>query len=299
LQTALPDTNLHAVLDALAISGTIISTQMSRSARLLFVFSLILLASSVYAESVVNVNVGAKEVNATITVDNVYAATLRITFENVIGLTQDSIAITAVPVDPKSQALLQRIGNKNLFSIPALFPVMINVSPTPTSTLSFTGVVEIELSTSNLAFDTKFRLLKSPNGGNFDDITNFAGIGSYRVRGTSGDFSDFLIVLDLRPNSQAIDSKFTKLQYALSTHASKIEPTMAQNLQSKLDAAVASYQGGSKQQAIDHLKSFIDDITADGGQKVPNTYRANDLNTVNVAGDLRRHAATLIFSLLL
>jgi hypothetical protein len=270
---------------------------MIRSARLLFAFSLILLASSVYAVSVVDVKVGDKEVNATITVDNAYAATLRITFENVIGLTQDSISITAVPVDPKSQALLQRIGNKSLFNVPALFPVMINVSPAPTSTLSFTGVVEIELSTSNLAFDTKLRLMKSPNGGNFDDITNFAGIGSYRVRGTSGDFSDFLIVLDLRPNSLAIDSKFTKLQYALSTHASRIEASMAQNLQSKLDAAVTSYQGGSKQQAIDHLQSFIDDITVDGGQKVPNTYRANDLNTVNVAGDLRRHAATLIFSL--
>jgi hypothetical protein len=288
---------LDDVLEALATSATITSTQMIRSAKLLFAISLLLVASSVYAASVVDVKVGDKEVNATISVDSVYAATLRITFENVIGLTQDSIAITAVTVDPKSQALLQRIGNKNLFSIPALFPVMINVSPTPTSTLSFTGVVEIELSTSNLAFDTKFRLMKSPNGGNFDDITNFAGIGSYRVRGTSGDFSDFLIVLDLRPNSQAIDSKFTKLQYALSTHASRIEPTMAQNLQNKLDAAVASYQGGSKEQAIAHLQSFIDDITADGGQKIPNAYRANDLNTVNVAGDLRRHAATLIFSL--
>jgi hypothetical protein len=288
---------LHDVLEALATSATITSTQMIRSARLLFAICLLFVASSVYATSVVDVNVGDKEVNATITVDNVYAATLRITFENVIGLTKDSIAITAVTVDPKSQALLQRIGNKNLFSVPALFPVMINVSPTPTSTLSFTGVVEIELSTSNLAFDTKFRLMKSPNGGNFDDITNFAGIGSYRVRGTSGDFSDFLIVLDLRPNSQAIDSKFTKLQYALSTHASRIEASMAQNLQSRLDAAVASYQGGSKPDAITHLQAFIDDIVADGGQKVPNTYRANDLNTVNVAGDLRRHAATLIFSL--
>ncbi|MCI0412357.1 hypothetical protein L0222_06085 [bacterium] len=270
---------------------------MTRFAGILLGLSLVLLSTSVYAASVVDVNVGDKEVNANISVDGVYAASLRIGFENVIGLTQDSISITAVQVDPGSLSLLQRIGNASLFSVPTLFPVMINVTPTPSSTLSFTGVVEIELSTSNLAFDTRLRLMKSPNGGNFDDITNFAGIGSYRVRGTSGDFSDFLIVLDVKPNSQAIDSKFTKLQYALSTHASRIEATMAQNLQTKLDSAVASYQSGSTQQTIDHLQSFIDDITADGGQKVPNTYRANDLNTVNVAGDLRRHAATLIFSL--
>jgi Family of unknown function (DUF6689)/FIMAH domain len=270
---------------------------MIRSDRLLFVLALFLWASSAYADSVVDVNIGDKVVNATIEVDGVYSASLKITFENVIGLTQDSISITAVQVDPNSLALIQRIGNASLFSIPALFPVMINISPTPNSSLSFTGVAEIELSTSNLIFDKKLRLMKSPNGGNFDDITNFAGIGSYRVRGTGGDFSDFLIVMDLRPNTQAIDSKFTKLQYALSTHASKIEPVMAQNLQAKLDAALASYQSGSKQQAIDHLQSFIDDIQADEGQKVPNTYQANNLNTVNVAGDLRRHADTLIFSL--
>jgi hypothetical protein len=270
---------------------------MIRSARLLFVFAFVLWASSSYATSVVDVTVGDKEVNATIEVDGVYSASLQITFENVIGLTKDSISITAVQVDPKSLALIQRIGNASLFSVPGLFPVMINISPTPNSSLSFTGVAEIELSTSDLTFDSKLRLMKSPNGGNFDDITNFAGIGSYRVRGTSGDFSDFLIVLDLRPKTQAIDSKFTKLQYALSTHATKIEAAMAQNLQTKLDAALASYQGGSKELAIDHLQSFIDDIQADEGQKVPNTYQANNLNTVNVAGDLRRHAATLIFSL--
>ena len=261
------------------------------------VFAFFLITSSVYAVSVVDVQVGDKEVNATIQVDSVYQASLRISFENVIGLTPAAISITAVPVDPKNVALLSRFGSAPLFSVPGLFPVIINVSPTPQSTLSFTGAVDIELSTSNLAFDSKLRLFKSPNGGNFDDITNFAGIGSYRVRGTSGGFSDFIIVTDLRTNGQAIDSKFTRLQYFLSTHASRIEVTTAQNLQSKLDSARASYQSGSKTEAINYLQSFIDDIKADAGQNIPNTYRANDLNTVNIAGELRSHADTLIFSL--
>jgi Family of unknown function (DUF6689) len=264
---------------------------------LLFILVLCLLNSPAQAVSVINVQVGDKEVNATITVDNVYQANLKVAFEDVIGLTADSISITAVQVDPKNVALLSRFGNSSLISVPALFPVMINVSPTPQSTLSFTGVVTIELSTSNLTFDSKLRLFKSPNGGNFDDITNFAGIGSYRVRGTSGDFSDFIIVMDLRTSKQAIDAKFNNLQYALSTYAPKIEAGMAEILQSKLDAALASYQGGSKTDAVNHLQSFIDEIKADGGKKVPNTFRANDLNTVNVAGDLRRYADTLIFSL--
>jgi Family of unknown function (DUF6689)/FIMAH domain len=266
--------------------------------RSLFVlFSFFLSVSSLYAVSVVNVIVGDKEINATIQVDNVYEAKLHIEFENVIGLTQDSISITAYQIDPKSIANLQRLGNPSLFTIPTLFPIQITITPTPQSTLSFTGVVDIEISTTNLTFDSRFRLFKSPNGGNFSDITNFSGIGSYRVRGTSGDFSDFIIALDLRTAAQAIDSKFNNLQYALSTYSSRIDPATAQNLQTKLDAARASYQAGNKAQAADQMQSFIDEVKAASGSKIPNTYRANDLNTVNVAGDLQRHAATLIFSL--
>lgn len=266
--------------------------------RVIFLLvGLVCFACHMYAASVVDVTVGNKDINATVKVDNVYEAQIHVEFENVIGLTKDSISITAVQIDPKSLATVGRLGNPSLFSIPGLFPVMITITPTPQSTLSFTGVVDIEVSTTNLTFDSKLRLFKSPNGGNFDDITNFAGIGSYRVRGTSGDFSDFLIALDLRPATQAIDYKFTKLQYALSTYASKMDPVTAQNLQSKLDAARASYQGGSKTQAVTDLQSFIDDIRTADGSKIPNTYRANDLNTVNVSGDLQRHAATLIFSL--
>lgn len=272
------------------------ASKMKFSTGPLFILVLLLVSPSVFAATV-DVNIGDRQIDATISVDNLYSANLRITFENVVGLNPDSISITALQVDPKSLALLQRLGNPSQFTIPALFPVMITVSPTPQSTLSFTGAVEIELSTSNLAFDTRFRLFKSPNGGNFEDITNFAGIGSYRVRGTSGDFSDFIIALDLRANALAIDSKFTKLQYALSTHSSRIEPAMAQNLQSKLSAAKSSYDSGSSQQAIDHLQAFIEEIQNDAGHNIPNTYRANDINTVNVAGDLRGHAATLIFSL--
>jgi hypothetical protein len=262
----------------------------------LSLFGLVLFSCPIFAATAVDVNVGDRDIDATVQVDNAYSVHLKITFENVVGLNKDAISITAVQVDPSSIALLQRLGNPSLFNIPALFPLIISISPTPQSSLSFTGAYDIELSTSNLAFDTRFRLFKSPDGGNFDDITNFAGIGSYRVRGTSGDFSDFLIALDLRTNPIAIDSKFTKLQYALSTHASRIDPVVAQNLQTRLSSAKSSYDGGSKQQAIAHLEAFIEDIQA-AGHKIPNTYRANDINTVNVAGDLRRHAATLIFSL--
>jgi hypothetical protein len=265
--------------------------------RIFFFVVFFLSISSLYAVSVVNVTVGDKEVNATIHVDNVYEAQLHIEFENVIGLTQDSISINAYQIDPKSIANLQRLGNPSLFNIPALFPIQITISPTPQSSLSFTGIADIEISTTNLTFDSRLRLFKSPNGGNFSDITNFAGIGSYRVRGTSGDFSDFIIALDLRTAAQAIDSKFNNLQYALSTYSPRIDPATAQSLQSKLDAASASYQAGSKAQAADQVQSFIDEVKAASGSKIPNTYRANDLNTVNVAGDLQRHAATLIFSL--
>lgn len=265
--------------------------------KTLVVFFLMLsfFSVSAVANPGVEVQVLEKEIIAQIDVV-AFQATLKITFENVIGLSADSVSISAVQINPLDVALVSRLPGA-LVTIPAQFPLLINVSPTPTSSLSFTGVVEMELSTSNLPFASKLRLFTSPNGGAFTDVTNFAGIGSYRVRGTSGDFSDFLIAADVRNAGQVINLKFNELQNALTTHAAEIDPASLLSLQSKLDAARASYNQGQKQQAAEHLEAMNTEIKADNGQTIPNIYRANDPNTTNVAGDLRRRAATLIFSI--
>jgi hypothetical protein len=263
---------------------------------LLFV-GLILFVPYAFSDPIVEVEVQDNELSASIEVAGTFSIDLTITFENVIGLNSESLVFNVDQINPLELNLLSRIGPQNLFSIPAQLPILINITPSSTSTLSFTGVYEIELSTSNLSFDPKYRLYTASNGGNFDDITTFSGIGSYRVRGTGGDFSDFLIINDLRTKSTVVNDKYTELQNALTNHTSAIAPEMFTNLQAKLTASKSSYQSGLIEDAITSLDDFINLIKADEGESVPNTFRANDSSVINVSGELRRKAATLIFSL--
>ena len=238
-----------------------------------------------------------KEVIAEVSIAGIYQVGLKITFEEVIGLNANALSITAAQINPSDLALLSRLKDASLISIPTQLPVMINVRPSPQSTLTFTGIVDIDLTTSNLSFQPSLRLMKAREGGTFEDVTTFSGVGSYRVRGTSGDFSDLLIAADLRNSTTVINSKFDLLQSTLNANASNIEAAMLQNLQSKLDAARANFNQGLKAQAVEVLDSMIIDIKSDAGQSIPNSYRANDPTTINVAGSLRAQAAQLIFSL--
>lgn len=245
----------------------------------------------------ITIQVVEKEVIANVSVAGLYRIDLKITFEDVIGLNENALNITATQINPTDLALLSRLKDASKISIPTQLPVMINVSPSPQSTLTFTGVVDIDLTTSNLSFQPSLRFMKAREGGTFEDVTIFSGVGSYRVRGTSGDFSDLLIAADLRSNTTVINDKFNLLQSTLNANASRIEPAMLQNLQSKLDAARANFNQGLNGQAAEVLDSMIIDIKTDAGDSIPNSYRANDPSTINVAGSLRAQAAQLIFSL--
>jgi hypothetical protein len=222
---------------------------------------------------------------------------LQITFEDVMGLNQNALNITATKILTGDLSILQRLTDPTQITIPLQLPVLINITPSQNSTLTFTGNYEVELYTQNLNFLPALRLLKAGNGLQFRDITTFTGMGSYRVRGTSGDFSDFLILIDLRNVQTVIQQKFSFLQQTLSSNAAQIEPAFYQSLQGWLDAARSSWQAGQKSQAVSSLEAMISAIKLDDGASVPNTYRANDPNTKNVAGALRAEAATLIFSL--
>jgi len=243
-----------------------------------------------------DVQVDGNQVYAELNVLDLYHVTLKITFENVIGLDANTLSITAVQVNPQDVSLIRRLPG-NLVSLPSALPILINVTPSSQSSLTFTGDYEIELYTHDLVFDPSLRLFKSPNGGSFSDITTFSGIGSYRVRGTSGDFSDFLILLDLRSQNQVIQNKFDVLQQTLTANASRIQAAMYQNLQTELTAARNSWQQANNGAAVSHLEQIISSIKSDNGQSMPYAYRANDPNSSNVGGILRGQSSTLIFSL--
>ena len=257
-------------------------------------FMLLLAASSVYADTF-PIQVVGNEADVQIAIGGLYQADLKIVFENATGLTPNSLVVSATQINPAD--LLNRLTDPALITLPGQFPIVINISPAVGSALYFTGVYTLEIHTSNLAFDPTFRLFTSPAGGTFDDITNFSGVGSYRVHGTGGGFSDFVIVSDVRNVETVIQKKFTNLQNSLNTNASSIAPAMLQNLQAKYNAALLAYQSGAKNDAVTNLDAMNTLVVIDNGASLPYTYNASNPGKKNVGGELRRLIATLEFSL--
>ncbi len=248
------------------------------------------------ANGIAQVQIFGNEVRVDVNVAGLFTAKVKVTFENAVGLHANAIAVEALAVDPLDPQLLARMPNPAI-GIPGLFPVILEIGPSAQSGLTFTGVANVDISTELLPFDPSFRLFTAHGGGGFEDITNFSGVGSYRVRGTTGEFSEFLIVADGRVNSSVVHSKFSNLQADLDSHSQSIEAGVFDQLQGLLDSAFSKYQTGFTAAAIGDIESFEELVRENQGAAIPDLYRANDPQTRNVAGILRSGAATLAFSL--
>lgn len=224
---------------------------------------------------------------------------LTLTFEQVVGLNAANLGISARVVSPSE--LVGRMPDAALTSLPAGFPLMVTVEPPATGGLSFSGVTGVEVHTHDLSFtaDSPLRLFKAPIGGPFADITESMGMGSYRARGSSGGFSQFLIVADLRSDSDVVERKLDALDAAFAKGAGAIPVSVRGVLQSSLGAIRTAWNGGDVRGAISAAETFAAAVkTAADAGSVPNVWRsARDLD--NVAGNLRAAAGTLRFSLAL
>ena len=260
----------------------------------------------------IELTVSGKKVHGTIVLPGGISADLTIAFENVVGLNPEALQASATLVNPLDPNLLSRLPGPGV-SIPVAFPVLIRVGPSPTSALSFAGIYTISLHTHNLPLDPglPLSLFKSPDGGPFRDITRWEGRGSYRDDGGGGDFSEFLIGVDMQPIDGVIAFKFADLQATLTDNAGSMPPFVLDTLQALLSNALAFYQSGQIPKAIAEIKNFS--RYAEGQprteqpssavtfvhkeQHIPDVWRANCGDLVNVAGLLRSRADTLAFSL--
>jgi len=228
-------------------------------------------------------------------------ADLKIGFENVVGLTSSALDVTATLVDPVDPAIISRLPAGGLVGIPVAFPVVVRISPSASSALSFDGVYNVSFHTHNLRLDPNvpFSLFKSSDGGPFKDITKSEGRGSYRDDGSGGTFSEFLIAIDLQNIDSVITGKFDDLQALLNDpeNANKISPDVLPVLQADLASARTLYQSGAIREAIVAMRVFSRYVKAHSGEDIPDVWRANCSPLVNVAGLLRSGAETLRFSL--
>jgi len=225
-------------------------------------------------------------------------ADFTIAFENAVGLVPTALDVTVALVNPVDPLLLGRLPGPGV-GIPVAFPVLIRISPSSTSALSFSGPYTISIHTHNLALDPNLplSLFKAPEGAAFKDITKWEGRGSYRDDGGGGDFSEFMIAVDLRQIDGVIVGKFDDLQATLDNYATSMPPTVLAELQEDLSEARTLYQSGEIRRAIVKMRVFSRDVKRHSGEEIPDVWRAGCAPLVNVAGLLRSGADTLRFSL--
>ncbi len=249
---------------------------------------------------VLPVTVSDDEARVTIELPGGIGAELTIAFEDVVGLNPTSLDISAALVSPLDLGILGRLPAN--VSVPASFPVLVSISPRASSLLSFSGVAKVSFYTHNLQLDPAvplalFRAPSTDPPSPFDDITVTEGRGSYRGGGSTGDFSEFLVVVDNRPVDAVISGKFDALQARLTEHSVSMPAAVVNTLQTLLDEARTLYDLGQPIAAMGPLKAFSRHVKAKSGKDIPDVWRAHDPSATNVAGLLRSAADTLSFSL--
>ena len=220
-------------------------------------------------------------------------------FPNEVGDTTEAFSITATDIDHRDPAYLNRLPRN--VTIPSAFPVLVKISPRPGTRPAFRGAFTVELRTRDLELvnNSPLRLFKAASAtAEFADVTNSLAIGSYRVSGDGGDFSEFLIVNDKRSTAQVITDKLDRLEDLLAALAPQISsPTVLGELQDLLATARAHAAKRRQTQAIAALEEFIAVIGDHSGEAVPDLFLHNSRSSA--AGLLTAGAKSLQLSLTL
>lgn len=218
-------------------------------------------------------------------------------FENSIGLNADSIEITAELINPTDLNVANRLPS-SLTGAVSGFPVLVSISPKANAGFGFEGPAMVELYTKAIHYDpdVPLRLFTSHDNGKFEDITTLTSSGSFRARGSTGRFSDFIILLDNRTPTSVINEKLADISSTLSNNQAAIDTALFSQLDSTLNSlsqtlSVVDYAAAMV--VVDHMIALVE--SADGAL-LPNVWRSSG-DLVNVQGDLLTQLKTLRFSL--
>lgn len=257
-------------------------------------------APAAWATGIVGAQVNGNELTALVELPGGISADLTVEFADVVGLTPSSLGLSAELINPLDATLLNRMPDPGAASIPAAFPVRLRIQPPATGGLSFSGLVRISLHTHNLHYtaSTPLRLFAAHDGGSFRDITHVTASGSYRAGGSKGDFSEFIILADLRLGNTVINAKYDGLESQLQSYSGSMSAATYSSLQFYLDASRTAYNAGDLVTAIKDMDAFSREVSVNSGNDIPNVWRSSR-DIENAAGKLSARAATLRFSLTL
>lgn len=224
-------------------------------------------------------------------------AGLTVSFEDGVNLSLLNLGAGVFLVNPGDPDLLARLPPG--VTIAPELPLLVRIEPPPAGGLAFTGVTQIDYLGVVLlpSASTSRRVYAAPTGGSFIDITDQVHIASiYRVIGTRGEFSEFLVVNDPTPPAQMIPAKLARLSQALTANAAAIPAPVYAELAARLADVEAHWTQGDTAAALDELALFLATVEQQSGTGIPDLWRAAR-DRVNVAGLLRAAARTLRFSL--
>jgi len=229
---------------------------------------------------------------------NGVTGTLTVTFESVTALSLTNLGVSVVPVSPNDPALLARLPAT--VSISSGFPVLVRIEPPAAGGLAFTGVASIELLPLLSPTTPSTRMYAAPVGGPFADNTSaLQGINlgsSYRVLGSRGGFSEFLLVIDQTPLDDVIAAKLDRIDQILADNAGAIAAPVDAMLTAEMATVRSDLDQGNTAAAIQDLNLFLGTVQQHSGADIPDIWRSQR-DLTNVAGQLRAGGQTLLFSL--
>jgi hypothetical protein len=220
-------------------------------------------------------------------------ADITLTFENARGLSASSLGLGARLVDVQDAALLARLPSLQLNQLDALFPLLITIEPPALGGLRF-RTVRVDVHTHALVYSvgSSYRLFKAPLNGAFRDITDEIAPGSVRARGTTGGFSQFLVLTDLRESSEVVAHKIGTLRARVAILPAAERPGF-NALLDQVDTALAQDDFAGALAAVGQIDARA---RARAGTHLQQEWRATR-DADNQAGDLIAGAATLGFSI--
>jgi hypothetical protein len=251
-----------------------------------------------FASEPLSVNVQGNKVEVVVHLPNGISADLTLQFENAVGLTKENLGISAELFDVTSLDFSDRLPDSLNITPSAAFPMIITIEPKTNSGFSFSGVATVDIHTHNLEYtaNTPLRFFKAPLNGEFKDITTTMGSGSYRARGSTGRFSQFVIMADFRAPLVVVQQKFNALQAALNEFSSQINTLIYSELLQDINDINQLISSRDYNSASNKLNAFNRRINDNCGTNIPDVWRSSrDIR--NVAAELKAFASTLRFSL--
>jgi hypothetical protein len=253
------------------------------------------------ASASVIVTIVGDEVDAQISVSApggpTYNADFKLNFQDPVNLSEACLGLSATYLDAVARAAIEARMPQSGLQIDPDFPVLISVSPPAACGLVFRNEVRVELRTENLVYaaNTPYRLYKAPTLANFRNITNSVVSGSVRARGSSGGFSDFVMVRDTTPDlpadaNQAYDALTTRLSDP------DIDPVARRVLEDSLALSRAAFAAGNYAAALDHVDDMRGNCGLFAGDELDNEWHATG-DVENDEGEIVSLIAPLEFAL--